>query len=174
MPEVTVQDGERYIDQWLAERLDEDLFTEWDEGTQSIEAGSRNATLSRFAGRLLIRLGTTVEARALFDRKAARCNPPLPESEVESIWRSATRFAKMVEATPGYVPPEGYEASLESVRPSDYSDVGQAEALRKAYPDTLRYSEATDWLVRVLRRSLVRIRTRRPGGCSRTHGASTG
>ena len=140
-------EGERTIDTWLADTVDEDKFAQWDEGTKAIEEGSRNATLSRFAGRLLIRLGTTDEARDLFDRKAARCNPPLPEAEVESIWRSATRFAKTVENQPGYVPPEDFEASLDSVRPADYSDVGQAHALTKAYPDSLRYSEATDWLV---------------------------
>lgn len=47
----------------------------------------------------------------------------------------------------GYVPPEDYEAGLDSVRPADYSDVGQAHALTEAYPGSLRYSEATDWLV---------------------------
>lgn len=146
-PEITAVDGAQNIDTWIEQTVDEDLFAQWDEATQSIEEGSRNATLSRFAGRLLIRLGRTAEARALFDRKAARCNPPLPEAEVEAIWRSATRFAKTVENTPGYVPPEDYEAGLESVRPADYSDVGQAQALCQAYPDTLRYSEATDWLV---------------------------
>ena len=127
--------------------MDEDVFVQWDDATQSIEEGSRNATLSRFAGRLLIRLGTTDEARALFHSKVARCNPPLPEVEVESVWRSATRFAKTVENQLGYVPPSDFEAGLESVRPADYSDVGQAHALAKAYPDSLRYSEATDWLV---------------------------
>ena len=146
-PSITVVEGERTIDTWLADTVDEDVFAQWDDATQSIEEGSRNATLSRFAGRLLIRLGTTDEARDLFDRKAARCNPPLPEAEVEAIWRSATRFAKTVENQPGYVPPEDFEASLDSVRPADYSDVGQAHALAKAYPDSLRYSEATDWLV---------------------------
>lgn len=146
-PSITVAEGERTIDAWLADAVDEDVFAQWDDATQAIEEGSRNATLSRFAGRLLIRLGTTDEARALFDRKAARCNPPLPEAEVEAIWRSATRFAKTVENQPGYLPPEDFEASLDSVRPSDYSDVGQAHALTKAYPDSLRYSEATDWLV---------------------------
>ncbi|MCQ9371198.1 phage/plasmid primase, P4 family [Corynebacterium sp. 35RC1] len=146
-PSITVVEGERTIDAWLVNAVDEDIFAQWDDATQSIEEGSRNATLSRFAGRLLIRLGVTDEARALFDRKAARCNPPLPEAEVESIWRSATRFAKTVENQPGYVPPEDFEASIDSVRPADYSDVGQAHILAKAYPDSLRYSEATDWLV---------------------------
>lgn len=37
--------------------------------------------------------------------------------------------------------------SLDSVRPGDYSDVGQAHAWIRAYPISLRYSEATDWLV---------------------------
>lgn len=147
VPSITVVEGEHTIDAWLADAVDEDVFAQWDDATQAIEEGSRNATLSRFAGRLLIRLGTTDEARDLFDRKAARCNPPLPEAEVESIWRSATQFAKTVENQPGYVPPEDFEASLDSVRPAEYSDVGQAQALTKAYPDSLRYSEATDWLV---------------------------
>lgn len=146
-PEVTCHEGDQLVDQWLDEAEDVELFADWDEGTQTIEAGSRNHTLSRFAGKLLIRLGRTDEARALFDRKAARCHPPLPEAELETIWRSATRFAKSVECQPGYLPPAQYEANLESVRPGDYSDVGQAQALKAAYPDTLRYSEATDWLV---------------------------
>lgn len=146
-PEVTCHEGDQLVDQWLDEAEDAKLFADWDEGTQTIEAGSRNHTLSRFAGKLLIRLGRTDEARALFDRKAARCHPPLPDAELETIWRSATRFAKSVARQPGYLPPAQYEANLESVRPGDYSDVGQAQALKAAYPDTLRYSEATDWLV---------------------------
>lgn len=73
--------------------------------------------------------------RARFDRKGAGAHPPLPEAEVEAIWRSATRFAKGVESEPGYLPPDEYEASLESVRPGDYSDVGQAQAPKAAYPD---------------------------------------
>ncbi|MCT1807746.1 hypothetical protein [Dermabacter hominis] len=56
-------------------------------------------------------------------------------------------LAKTVENQSGYVPPEDYEAGLDSVRPADYSDVGQAHALTEAYPGSLRYSEATDWLV---------------------------
>ncbi|KQB87587.1 primase alpha helix C-terminal domain-containing protein [Corynebacterium lowii] len=116
-------EGDHTVDAWLADAVDEDVFAQWDDATQAIEEGSRNATLSRFAGRVLIRLGTTNEARALCDRKAVRRTPPLPEAEVESIWRSATRFAKTVENQPGYVPPEDFETSLDSVRPADYSDV---------------------------------------------------
>ena len=138
-PQIMVVEGERTIDAWLADAVDEDVLVQWDDATQAIEEGSRNATLSRFAGRLLIRLGTSDEVRDLFDRKAARCNPPLPEAEVESIWRSATRFAKTVENQPGYVPPEDFEASLDSVRPAVW-DFVQAEITKGARDQRTQHS----------------------------------
>lgn len=143
-PDVSWFNGDVLIDQRLSDR-EADAFLAWDQATQAIPQGSRNATLSHYAGRLLIRLGNTSEARDLFDRKAEKCQPPLPSTELETIWKSATRFATTIEHKPGYVPPNEYGA--DSVRPTDFTDIGQATALVNAYPDLLRYSEATDWLV---------------------------
>lgn len=42
--------------------------------------------------------------------------------------------------------PEVY-AHLTSLRPDDFTDVGQAATLATEYADRLRYSPATDWLV---------------------------
>lgn len=123
-----------------------DRFDFFDAVTLAIGEGSRNATLSRFAGRVLIRYGDTEQARILFDRKAALCNPPLPTPELEAIWRSALRFAGRVAKDPSYIKPAVYQA-LTSLKPNDYTDVGQAEALATEYADKIRYSLSTHWLV---------------------------
>lgn len=145
-PEVTVHDGGRLLDDWLDEADEIDVFAAFDQSTLVIGEGSRNATLSRFAGRVLIRYGDTDQARDLFDRKASLCEPPLSRHELESIWSSACRFAAKVAADPGYLPPEAY-AQLTSLRPDDFTDVGQALMLASEYSSRLAYTEATDWLV---------------------------
>ena len=62
-----------------------DAFAEWDEQQDEIPEGSRNQTMSRYAGRLVVRLGGTEEAYEMFSKKAELCNPPLPEEELDSI-----------------------------------------------------------------------------------------
>ncbi|MEW6905509.1 phage/plasmid primase, P4 family [Trueperella pyogenes] len=143
-PDAQVEyfEGQQSISDWVQAR---DLFAEFDASTQLIGEGSRNATLSRFAGRVLIRYGNTDQARNLFDAKADLCRPPLPKDEVERIWASAIRFARKVEQDPDYLTPEQYE-QLRSLRPSDMTDVGQALMLGSEYLGEMRYSPATDWL----------------------------
>ena len=77
---------------------------------------------------------------------AAYCQPPLEQSELDSIWRSAQRFYGKVAAQEGYIPPEQYNQDLQ-LKPSDYSDVGQATVLAREYEGKLRYSPSTDFLV---------------------------
>ena len=75
-----------------------------------IAEGQRNTTLSAFAGRILTRLGDTDEAQQAFMSAADRCNPPLEESELESIWGSALDFYKnTVMNDPTYRSPEEFE-----------------------------------------------------------------
>lgn len=144
-PEVTVFEGSQLLDEWLAQADEQNMFAAFDASTQAIGEGSRNATLSRFAGRVLIRYGNTTQARELFDRKAALCDPPLPASELALIWDSACKFAAKVAAQPDYVPPEIYE-QLTSLRPEDFTDVGQATILAGEYADRICYSPATAWM----------------------------
>lgn len=146
VPQVEAFTGTLLVDQWLTRRAEQDAFAAFDAVTLAIGEGSRNATLSRFAGRVLIRYGDTEQARILFDRKAALCNPPLPTPELEAIWRSALRFAGRVAKDPSYIKPAVYQA-LTSLKPNDYTDVGQAEALATEYADKIRYSLSTHWLV---------------------------
>lgn len=143
---VTAHEGDQLLDAWLDAADEIDVFAAFDASTLVIGEGSRNATLSRFAGRVLIRYGQTDQARDLFDRKANLCEPPLNEGELQTIWNSACRFASKVASDPSYLPPEAYEA-LAGLRPDDFSDVGQADTLAGEYANKIRYSLATKWLV---------------------------
>ncbi|MBS6101109.1 MAG: primase C-terminal domain-containing protein [Actinomyces sp.] len=144
--EVHVFKGEQLLDEWIAAADEQDMFAAFDASTIAIGEGSRNATLSRFAGRVLIRYGNTAQARELFDRKATLCDPPLPDAELGLIWDSACKFAAKVTAEPDYVPPEVYRV-LSGLRPGDFSDVGQADLLAAEYANKIRYSPSTKWLV---------------------------
>ena len=112
--------------------------------TESIPQGQRNSTLSHFAGKLVKRYGATERAHEIFLEKAAKCEPPLSDAELDKIWHSAEGFARIVQEQPGYVPPEQYEHV--SLKPADYSDIGQAKVLAREYRDELKYTPATDYL----------------------------
>lgn len=145
-PEVEIFDGPMTLTTFLA---DDDFDDNMDSGSYGdivIPEGSRNATLSHYAGRILKRFGNTDEAHKHFAEVAACCQPPLEQSELDSIWRSAQRFYGKVAAQEGYIPPEQYNQDLQ-LKPSDYSDVGQATVLAREYEGKLRYSPSTDFLV---------------------------
>jgi P4 family phage/plasmid primase-like protien len=145
-PEVEIFDGPMTLTTFLA---DDDFDANIDSGSYGdivIPEGSRNATLSYYAGRILKRFGNTDEAHKHFAEVAACCQPPLEQSELDSIWRSAQRFYGKVAAQEGYIPPEQYNQDLQ-LKPSDYSDVGQATVLAREYDGKLRYSPSTDFLV---------------------------
>lgn len=115
---------------------------------KGIPQGQRNSTMSHFAGRVVKRYGATEKAHEIFMEEAAKCNPPLEEAELAMIWQSACRFAEKVQGQEGYVSPEDYndEFCRESLKPADYSDIGQAKVLTREYGVELRYTAATDYL----------------------------
>ena len=109
--------------------------------------GSRNNTMSRFAGRVLKKYGVTDRAREAFELHARRCDPPLPEDELNTIWNSAVKFYKNTVCTqPGYIEPDEYNSEFDSLKPEDFSDMGEAKALIKEYRDELLYTDATQFL----------------------------
>ena len=113
--------------------------------------GNRNNTLSRFAGRVLKRYGETDKAHEIFLEEAEKCNPPLDDSELQTIWLSAIKFfINKVSNDSGYVPPDQYNndfgAEAGSLKPEDYSDVGQAKVLSREYGNELKYTAATDFI----------------------------
>lgn len=133
----------------LTEYLNEDIFDEdMSEGQYdgaSIPEGSRNATMSRFAGRVIKKYGDGDKAYQLFEEEAEKCTPPLDSSELATIWRSAQRFYARIQQQDGYVPPEVYN-DTSCYKPEDYSDVGQAEVLAKYFSNELRYSPSTHFI----------------------------
>lgn len=114
-----------------------------------IPQGQRNNTMSRFAGRVVKRYGATEKAYQIFFEEAEKCDPPLEDAELNKIWQSAVRFGEKVSKQEGYVSPDQYNndfGTRESLKPGDYSDIGQAKVLKREYGDELRYTESTDFL----------------------------
>ena len=145
-PQVEIFDGPMTLTTFLA---DDDFDADMDGGRYGdlvIEEGSRNATMSHFAGKILKRYGNTEEARQHFSELADKCVPPLEQTELDAIWRSALRFYGKVADQEDYIPPEKYNLDLQ-LKPSDYSDVGQAVVLSREYEEKLRYSPSTDYIV---------------------------
>lgn len=139
-PEVDLYEGKFSI----IDFLQEDAFAKLDD--KVIESGSRNNTMSHIAGKLIKRFGATDESYQKFMEQADRCDPPLSDSELSTIWNSAKKFGDKVSNQEGYIPPEQYNLELQLI-PEDFSDVGQAIILAREYGDKLRYSLATDFLV---------------------------
>lgn len=115
-------------------------------GGGTIYEGSRNNTMSRFAGRVLIKYGNCDKAYQVFQERAAQCEPPLSEKELKTIWNSALKFAGKVQSREGYVPPDEYNADFDSMKPEDYSDLGEAKVFSRDYGNELRFTKATDYL----------------------------
>ena len=139
--QVEVYDGKITIDEFLTDR-----FAEWDAEQGQIPEGSRNKTMSHYAGRIIKRLGNTEEAHKQFLKEAEKCCPPLDDAELAGIWASAVKFGVKVAAQEGYIPPEQYNQDFLLI-PEDFSDVGQAIVLSREYMDQLRFSPATDYIV---------------------------
>ena len=123
-----------------------DEYVEMSSRDEAIKEGSRNNTLSRFAGRILKRYGICDKALNIFMRKAEKCEPPLDEQELNSIWVSACKFAEKIQKQPGYIPPEEYEQARTSLEPEDYSDIGQSRAFLREFGDEMLYTTATDFM----------------------------
>ncbi len=114
----------------------------------AIMEGARNNTMSHFAGRVLKKYGISDKAHDLFLERAEKCSPPLPENELETIWNSAVKFARKIQSDPSYIPPDEYNDDFgsRSMKPEDYSDLGEARVLVKVCAGMLKFTGATDYL----------------------------
>ena len=103
-PTVEFVEGSQTIDGFMdgADRAnDEDVIL-----PTSIPVGQRNSTLSNFAGKIITRYGDTDKAHDVFLEAAERCEEPLDNEELDTIWASAQEFFEnTVEQTPGYTDP---------------------------------------------------------------------
>lgn len=134
-PEVVWNEGGKSIEEFLA----------GEETDTSIPEGKRNATMSRFAGKIVKRYGPTEEAHNIFLQQAQKCYPPLDDAELATIWASACRFAKKIQNQQGYIPPEQYAVKA-SLKPADFSDIGQATMIALDCANELAFTTGTDFL----------------------------
>lgn len=118
--------------------------------TGPILEGSRNKTLSHYAGRILKKYGLSDDRSfQVFMEYVNKYDPPLPKDEVATIWNSATHFyTTKVMTSDSYVPPEEYNDEFGSagMKPEDYSDIGEAKMLTREYGNELKFTTATDYL----------------------------
>lgn len=144
--DVAIYPGRMTLTEFLEEdAFDDDMPDGQYDGNTVIPEGSRNATMSRFAGRVIKRYGDNDTAFQCFMEEAEKCTPPLEQQELMTIWHSAQKFYAKVQQQDGYVPPELYNDDT-SYKPDDFSDVGQAEVLAKHFSGELRYSPATHYI----------------------------
>jgi len=114
--------------------------------SDGINQGSRNGTMSHYAGKVLKKYGETDEAWEAFLEIASNCNPPLDSKELKGIWESALTFYRnKILKNPNYIPPDKYIDS-NSYIPADFTDVGQATVLAKYFSNELRYSPSTHFI----------------------------
>jgi len=144
-PEVEIIEGAMTLSEFLsAEDFDADMANNGQRVT-TIAEGSRNATMSRFAGRVIKKFGDNETAFNCFLEEAEKCTPPLDQQELMTIWHSAQKFYAKVQMQDGYISPEVYNDDT-TYKPEDFSDVGQAEVLAKHFSGELRYSPATHYI----------------------------
>lgn len=140
--EVEWNEGIFLVDDFL-DAQDENAFAALDDKSQVIAEGSRNSTMSLYAGRVIKRFGVTDKAHKLFLERAAKCDPPLSDDELQTIWNSASKFGEKVMSSPDCIPPDKFGNSL---KPADFSDIGQAKVLSGEYANELVYTDSTDYM----------------------------
>ena len=90
-----------------------------DAGTEAaIPEGSRNQTLHRFAVKTLMQQRDTEAARRSFRREAEKYVPPLAEEELERIWRSAGKYARIARSQPE----AAAQKAVSPVRPPEWEE----------------------------------------------------
>ena len=112
-----------------------------------IPEGRRNTTVFRKAIRLFIRYGIGDEAISNIFSVAARCEPPLEESELNAIIESAKGYAEDTIKRDDYIPPEVYSRLKGEYEPDDYTDVGEAKVFVEVFGNIIRYSPETHYIV---------------------------
>lgn len=119
---------------------------------QRIPQGVRNSTMRLIALKALTKYGEEKEAHDTFIEESRRCDPPLPERELRTIWRSAAKtFREQILTSPDYKPREVYLAEQQALPPPYYSDLGEAEVLATLYSSQLRHKidepATSGWMV---------------------------
>lgn len=112
-----------------------------------IPEGKRNSTVFQVTLHSLVRYGDTEEAYRRINAALEVCQPPLDESEANSILESAKGYYEKIEKSDGYIPPDVYNRLRGEYEPEDYTDLGQARVFARVFGNILRFSPETDYMV---------------------------
>lgn len=104
-PRVDYIDGTRTLTDFLKEYDDEVKFAQFGE---SIPEGSRNKTMHSIALKLLTRYGLCSESLDKYREASTKCSPPLENDELNTIWKSALKYYKVIKSQKDYIPPEQF------------------------------------------------------------------
>lgn len=116
-PNVDYIDGTRTLTDFLKEYDNEAKFAELGE---AISEGSRNKTMYSIALKLLTRYGLCNESLDKYREASTRCSPPLENDELNTIWKSALKYYKVIKAQKDYIPPDEYNNdSWDKLEPLD-------------------------------------------------------
>ena len=141
-PQVLFHPGTITLNTFLAEYESEQAFAELG---NTIPEGSRNSAMSKTGARIIKRYGDTDDARERFFREAEKCDPPLEDVELETIWGSCQKFFQKLCITPGYIPPEAYNGTgpIQWETPIPFDDFNLPEFPTDTLPPAVRdYVEA--------------------------------
>ncbi len=152
-PQIEFQDGDIVLSDFM-ETVELDIQESFNknsfpENNSIIPYGKRHSTLFDYATRVVTRWGESDKAYSAFCSEIKKCVPPMEETELISIWKSVCKhYHEKTENSPDYLPPELYElfSKAETLKPNDFTDLGQTNVFVKVFKDVVRYSTATDYL----------------------------
>lgn len=110
-----------------------------------IRQGQRHTTLTKYATRVLTRFGNqSGKAKQLYDQQCSKCSPLLGCKEITKIWSDAVKhYNSTIKTSADYIPPEQFNGSI---KPQEFTDVGQADIFARTYYQKVRYTPATGYL----------------------------
>lgn len=109
-PEVDIVEGDTTLTSFMKDLKSENFLMQ----DAPILEGNRNSTLYKEATRILKRSGNTADSYNEFLKESERCNPPLSNTELSSIWNSAIKFYNSKVVTdPNYIKPDEYKQKEE-------------------------------------------------------------
>lgn len=133
-PKVDYIDGTRALTVFLKEYDGEAKFAQLGE---TIPEGSRNKTMYSIALKLLTRYGLCSESLSKYREASTKCSPPLENEELNTIWKSALKYYKVIKLQKDYIPPEQFtNDSWDELIPLD--EVVLPSFPIDALPDVLR------------------------------------
>lgn len=139
-PQVDLIEGEMYVDEFLVEESFELMYDSF------IPEGHRNNSLLVAGDKAIIRFGDTERARERFNEAVAKCDPPLPQDEVEAVWKQCQSFFhEEVKDKEEYIDPALYNGELD-YHPVLLTERGEAALLKREYGDLIRYCPNTGYL----------------------------